>query len=223
MGFLQWFLASKLEARKRKFPPPIAARLCKETKRPCIREPPILLIGGLFSCMQFLIWFNLLRPSWLPVGYFACIACRVWFCVYRSFSKIGFNSFSGSSEGWNRLSDIVSRALLCPLRQMRRCSQSIGAALKWWRSPQVRLLYQKSFRAKQTNLSEASRYNGIAPFPFRKLTMDWIAGFPVFRPFFPALPVYRKTSGSALDSQNLFPSLVRLYDSTSPRACQAQF
>ena len=62
------------------------------------------------------------------------------------------------------------------------------------RSPKVRLLYLRSFRAKQMNLSVASQYIGLAPFLI--IWPGLVFRVSPFRSFFPVIPGLPKEPAS---------------------------
>ena len=108
------------------------------------------------------------------------------------------------------------------LLSFSNCSARFEAFLHSLRSPKVRLLYLRSFRAKQMNRSVASQYIGLTLF-LRIWPWSGFPGFPVSVFLSGCSRFTERTSVFALDLLLIFPSLVRLYITTAPRICQALF
>lgn len=126
--------------------------------------------------MQFYGWYHLLRPFDFFISYHvgyseSCdgliLRLRIgWYfrLMQLALSDISFFGVCFVLFGWCVFARYVFGAIytLCALRRFD-------------------CFYLRSFRAKQMNLSQASRYIGIAPFSFRRFSMD--QGFHPFSVF----------------------------------------
>ena len=108
------------------------------------------------------------------------------------------------------------RVLLCPLRLMRLRSLFIFGAF-------YTLCALRRFDCFLFAIIQGKADEPFCGFKVHRtqplsLSANWpwmVSGFPLFGLSFRVLPVYRKISDSALDFLCLYPSLVRIYNTTA--------